>query len=131
MHAEDSWHAFSSDFGCCRRRTRDRARLRLAGQDKRELAATVLEPLSARFLKKDVPAARTAVGPGLSGELHDDDVVYAALWLLFTEKETKTRTDGTASRALGSIKDDGRWADGSRRGRSVKSKTPILVASAR
>jgi hypothetical protein len=81
-----------------------------AGQDKRELAATVLESAQRAFLKKDVPAARTAVARGVGGELPDDDVVYAALWLLFTEKETKTRTDGTANRALASIKDDGRWA---------------------
>jgi hypothetical protein len=80
-----------------------------AGQDKRELAATVLEAAQRAFLRKDVAAARTAVTRGLAGELADDDLVYAALWLLFTEKETKTRSDGTASRALASIKDDGRW----------------------
>ena len=80
-----------------------------AGQDKRELAATVLEAAQRAFLKKDVAAARTSVTRGLAGELADDDLVYAALWLLFTEKETKTRTDGTAGRALASIKDDGRW----------------------
>src|SRR6185503_1717320 len=80
-----------------------------AGQDKRELAATVLEAAQRAFLKKDVAAARTAVTRGLAGELADDDLVYAALWLLFTEKETKTRSDGTATRALASIKDDGRW----------------------
>ncbi|HMI84115.1 MAG TPA: hypothetical protein VK550_08465 [Polyangiaceae bacterium] len=80
-----------------------------AGQDKRELAATVLEAAQRAFLKKDVAAARTAVTRGLGGELADDDIVYAALWLLFTEKEAKTRSDGTAARALASIKDDGRW----------------------
>jgi tetratricopeptide (TPR) repeat protein len=80
-----------------------------AGQDKHELAATVLEAAQRAFLKKDVAGARAAVNRGLAGELSDDDVVYAALWLLFTEKDVKARSDGTASRALASIKDDGRW----------------------
>jgi tetratricopeptide (TPR) repeat protein len=80
-----------------------------AGQDKHELAATVLEAAQRAFLKKDVSAARTAVGRGLSAEMPDDDLVYAALWLLFTEKDAKARTDGTATRALASIRDDGRW----------------------
>ncbi len=80
-----------------------------AGQDKRELSATVLEAAQRAFLKKDVTAARAAVNRGLAGELPDDDLVYAALWLLFTERETKARSDGTATRALASIKDNGRW----------------------
>ncbi|HEY3594812.1 MAG TPA: hypothetical protein VGL13_13100, partial [Polyangiaceae bacterium] len=80
-----------------------------AGQDKHELAATVLDASQRAFLHKDVNAARAAVNRGLSGDLADDDVVYAALWLLFTERETKARTDGTATRALASIRDDGRW----------------------
>jgi hypothetical protein len=81
-----------------------------AGQDKRELAATVLDAAQRAFLKKDVSAARAAVNRGLAGELADDDLVYAALWLLFTEKDAKARSDGTATKALASIKDDGRWS---------------------
>src|SRR5262249_19478974 len=69
-----------------------------AGQDKRELAATVLDASQRAFLKKDVSAARAAVNRGLAGELPDDDVVYAALWLSFTEKDAKARSDGTAAR---------------------------------
>ncbi len=80
-----------------------------AGQDKRELSATVLEAAQRAFLRKDVAAARAAVNRGLAGELPDDDLVYAALWLLFTERDAKARSDGTATRALASIKDDGRW----------------------
>ena len=81
-----------------------------AGQDKRELAATVLDASQRAFLKKDVSGARAAVNRGLAGELPDDDLVYAALWLSFTEKDAKARSDGTAARALASIKDDGRWS---------------------
>jgi hypothetical protein len=102
-----------------------------AGQDKRELSATVLESAQRAFLKKDVPAARTAVARGVAGELPDDDVVYAALWLLFTERETKTRTDGTAGRALASIKDDGRWAGRLSAWALGKIKDADLVTSAR
>jgi tetratricopeptide (TPR) repeat protein len=80
-----------------------------AGQDKHELAATVLDAAQRAFLRKDVTAARAAVNRGLAGDLPDDDVVYAALWLLFTERETKARSDSTAPRALASIRDDGRW----------------------
>src|SRR5439155_279355 len=38
-----------------------------AGQDKREIAATVLDAAQRAFLKKDVAAARAAVNRGLSG----------------------------------------------------------------
>ncbi|MET0591516.1 MAG: hypothetical protein ABW133_02380 [Polyangiaceae bacterium] len=102
-----------------------------AGQDKREIAATVLEAAQRAFLKKDINSARTAVGRGTSGELADDDIVYAALWLLFTEKETKTRSDGTATRALQSIKDDGRWAGRLAAWGLGKLKDADLTAAAR
>jgi len=102
-----------------------------AGQDKRELAATVLEAAQRAFLKKDIVAARTAVTRGLAGELADDDLVYAALWLLFTEKETKTRSDGTAGRALASIKDDGRWPGRLAAWALGKLKDGDLLAAAR
>jgi tetratricopeptide (TPR) repeat protein len=102
-----------------------------AGQDKRELAATVLEAAQRAFLKKDVTAARAAVNRGLAGELPDDEVVYAALWLLFTEKETKTRGDATSTRALASIKDDQRWPGRLAAWAMGKIKDADLIASAR
>jgi len=102
-----------------------------AGQDKRELAATVLDAAQRAFLKKDVAAARAAVNRGLAGELPDDDLVYAALWLLFTEKDTKARSDGTASKALASIKDDGRWSSRLSLWGLGRMKDADLVAAAR
>jgi hypothetical protein len=102
-----------------------------AGQDKRELAATVLEAAQRAFLRKDVASARTAVTRALAGELADEDLVYAALWLLFTEKEAKTRTDGTAARALASIKDDGRWPGRLSAWALGKLKDPDLLSAAR
>ncbi len=102
-----------------------------AGQDKHELAATVLEAGQRAFLKKDVTAARAAVGRGLSAELEDDDLVYAALWLAFTERDAKARTDGTAARALASIRDDGRWPSRLAQWGLGKLKDADLVAAAR
>ena len=102
-----------------------------AGQDKHELAATVLEAAQRAFLRKDVAGARAAVGRGLSAELDDDDFVYAALWLLFTEKDAKARTDGTATRALASIRDDGRWPSRLAQWGLGKLKDADLVAAAR
>jgi len=102
-----------------------------AGQDKHELAATVLEAAQRAFLKKDVAAARAAVNRGLAGELPDDDLVYAALWLLFTEKDAKARSDGTAVRALASIKDDGRWPSRLTAWGLGRMKDTELVAGAR
>ena len=102
-----------------------------AGQDKHELAATVLEAAQRAFLRKDVAGARAAVGRGLSAELEDDDLVYAALWLLFTEKDAKARTDGTATRALASIRDDGRWPSRLAQWGLGKVKDADLVAAAR
>jgi hypothetical protein len=102
-----------------------------AGQDKRELAATVLDAAQRAFLKKDVTAARAAVNRGLAGELPDDDLVYAALWLLFTEKDAKARSDGTASKALASIKDDGRWSSRLSLWGLGRMKDADLVAAAR
>jgi tetratricopeptide (TPR) repeat protein len=102
-----------------------------AGQDKHELAATVLDAAQRAFLRKDVAAARAAVNRGLAGDLPDDDVVYAALWLLFTERETKSRTDGTATRALASIRDDGRWPSRLAAWGLGRIKDSELIAAAR
>jgi tetratricopeptide (TPR) repeat protein len=102
-----------------------------AGQDKRELAATVLDAAQRAFLRKDVAAARAAVNRGLAGDLPDDDTVYAALWLLFTEKEAKARSDGTATRALASIRDDGRWPSHLAAWGLGRIKDNELLASAR
>jgi tetratricopeptide (TPR) repeat protein len=102
-----------------------------AGQDKRELAATVLDAAQRAFLRKDLAAARAAVNRGLAGELADDDLVYAALWLLFTEKDAKARSDGTAARALASIKDDGRWSSRLSLWGLGRLKDADLVAAAR
>jgi hypothetical protein len=80
-----------------------------AGQNKHEVTATMLEAARRAFVRRDPAAGRAAVSRGLSLGLRDDDLVYAALWLLLTEKDMKVAPDGTASRALGSIQDDGRW----------------------
>jgi len=80
-----------------------------ADQDKHEVAATMLEAAQRAFVRKDPVAGRVAVNRGMAAGLKDDDLVYAALWLLLCEKELKVAQDGTASRALASIRDDGRW----------------------
>jgi lipoprotein NlpI len=80
---------------------------------------------------KTSTSSRAAVGRGLSAELDDDDLVYAALWLLFTEKDAKARTDGTATRALASIRDDGRWPSRLAQWGLGKLKDADLVAAAR
>jgi tetratricopeptide (TPR) repeat protein len=119
---------FSDSAGAAR--ATERAFL-LAGQDKHELAATVLEAAQRAFLKKDVAGARAAIGRGLSAELDDDDLVYGALWLLFTEKDAKARPDGTATRALASIRDDGRWPSRLAQWGLGKIKDADLLAAAR
>jgi cellulose synthase operon protein C len=80
-----------------------------ADQNKLECTATMLEAARESFVRRDPAAGRAAVRRGLSMGLRDDDLVYAALWLLLTEKDMKIAPDGTAARALAGIQDDGRW----------------------
>jgi tetratricopeptide (TPR) repeat protein len=80
-----------------------------ADQNKHEVTATMLEAAQRAFVRRDPAAGRAAVTRGLSVGLRDDDLVYAALWLLLVEKDMKAASDGTAARALSNIKDDGRW----------------------
>lgn len=102
-----------------------------ADQDRRELAATVLESAQRALLRRDPVSARSAVRRGLGAELRDDDLVYAALWLLLAEKDTRMPPDGTAARALSGIHDDGRWPSRLAAWGLGRIKDAELVGSAR
>jgi tetratricopeptide (TPR) repeat protein len=102
-----------------------------SGNDKHELAATVLDATARAFLRHDDSAARKAVSRGLSADLGDDDIVYAALWLQLLYREMKVKPDGSAARALASVKDDGRWSGRLASWGLGKLKDQELLASAR
>ncbi|NUQ76959.1 MAG: hypothetical protein HUU21_25780, partial [Polyangiaceae bacterium] len=73
------------------------------------LGATVLDAVGSAFVRRDVTAARAALKHGLEGELGEDELVYAGLWLMFLERDLKVPTDGTAERALRAASDRGSW----------------------
>jgi tetratricopeptide (TPR) repeat protein len=111
-------------------RATDRA-FNASGSDKRQVAATVLDTAARAFLRSDATRARTAVNRALQSELRDDDLVYTALWLTLIERQNKTKSDGTAARALASIPTDGRWPGKLASWALGKLKDQDLVAAAR
>lgn len=83
--------------------------LHAAGSERPLLGATVLDAVGSAFVRRDVTAARAALKHGLEGELGEDELVYAGLWLMFLERDLKVPTDGTAERALRAASDRGSW----------------------
>lgn len=89
-------------------RALDRA-LQAAGSERPLLGATVLDAVGSAFVRQDVAAARAALKQGIEGDLGEDELVYAGLWLMFLERDLKVPTDGTAERALRVASDRGSW----------------------
>ena len=107
------------------------APIEASGNDKHELAATVLDATARAFLRHDDVAAKKAVSRGLSAELGDDDLVYAALWLSLLHRELKVKSDGSAAKALATVRDDGRWSGRLASWGLGKLKDQDLLAAAR
>ena len=74
--------------------------MQLAADDRPVLGATVLDAVGRALVRRDVGSARAALKRGLDGEVDEEDLVYAGLWLLLLERDLKVPTDGTAERAL-------------------------------
>jgi tetratricopeptide (TPR) repeat protein len=83
--------------------------LQAAGSERPLLGATVLDAVGRAFVRRDVGAARAALKQGIEGDLGEDELVYAGLWLMFLERDLKVPTDGTAERALRVVSDRGSW----------------------
>lgn len=102
-----------------------------AGDDRQQIAAIALDAAARALVYKDVATARAALGHALDAQLGDDDLVYVALWVELVEKATNTHPDGSASRALSSIKDEHRWPSRLASWGLGKLKDQDLVAAAR
>ena len=69
----------------------------------------MLDAVGRALVRRDLPAARTALKRGLEGDVADEDLVYAGLWLWLLERELKVPTDGTAERALKAGQNRASW----------------------
>lgn len=79
-----------------------------AAEDKRRTAAIAIDSAARALVRRDVDSARHALTRAMEAQLREDDLVYIALWLSLAEKETKTKPDGTATKALSNVQDS-RW----------------------
>ncbi len=102
-----------------------------SGRDRRQIASTVGDATARAFVQKDPAVGRTAVLRAIDADLKDEDLVYPALWLMLLEKERKVASDGTAARALASIRDDARWPGRLAAWGLGRIKDADLVAAAR
>lgn len=77
-------------------------------ETKRQMAAIAIDSAARALVRKDVPGARHALTRAMDARIREEDLVYIALWLSLVEKETNTKSDGTATKALSSVQDE-RW----------------------
>lgn len=81
---------------------------RAALDDKQQVAVLAVDEAARALSNNDVEAGRAALNRALEAQLDEDALVYVALWLLLTEKATNTKSDGSALKALSTIRDE-RW----------------------
>lgn len=74
--------------------------LDLAEPERDLLSLTVLNAVGRSLVKGDLAAGRAALKAGLAGNLDDDDLVYAGLWVTLLERGLHVPSDGTAASAL-------------------------------
>jgi cellulose synthase operon protein C len=83
--------------------------LALAAEDRPVLGVTMLDAVGRALVRRDVAAARAALARGLEGDVAEEDLVYAGLWLWLLERELKVPTDGTAEAALKTSQNRASW----------------------
>lgn len=86
----------------------DRA-LRIAANDRPTLAATMLDVVGQALVQGDVEIARAALRQALDAGVDEQDLGYGGLWLMLLEKQQREPPDGTALRALESVRDRSSW----------------------
>lgn len=74
--------------------------LEIAGAHQQMLGETVLSAVGRALVYKDIEAARVALQLGIKAKVDQDDLVYAALWLMFLEQELNEAPDGKVERVL-------------------------------
>ncbi len=75
----------------------------------RDLAATALDAVARAYVARDLVGARKAAGQMVGAGLRDDEVVYAALWLHFLERELGATSDGTAALLFDRVEAGASW----------------------
>ncbi|MCC6647921.1 MAG: hypothetical protein IT374_20430 [Polyangiaceae bacterium] len=89
-------------------RARERALL-AARASPRDLATTVLEAVAHAYVARDLASARKAAAQMVGAGLHDDEIVYAALWLQSLERELGAKPDGTAALLFDRVEPGASW----------------------
>jgi cellulose synthase operon protein C len=98
--------------------------------DKHQATQTIELLVGRAFVRGDLPAARDGLQRALAVDLHDDDLVYFALWVRLLERQLRVPTDGTPDRVFVSMPDDGRWVATLARFGEGKVKADELIAHA-
>lgn len=66
-----------------------------------QLGPTMLAAVARALVWDDLPAARQALQRGIEGDVDQEDLVYAALWVMFLEQRLREPPDGKVERVLG------------------------------
>ncbi len=74
--------------------------LELADPHRSVLPATMLTAMSRALVRRDVHAARAALGRGIRADASPEALTYAAVWLTLLERQLGERPDGKADRVL-------------------------------
>ncbi len=74
-----------------------------------QFSATALDAARRALVQGDLTAARGALERAVEVNLGDEDLVYAALWVLLTERRLGITPDGSVASALARVSDEGTW----------------------
>jgi tetratricopeptide (TPR) repeat protein len=98
--------------------------------DKHQATQTIELLISRAFVRGDLALARDGLSRAVTVDLHDDDLVYFALWVRLLERQLRVPSDGTPDRVFVSVPDDGRWVATLARFGEGKLKGDELIARA-
>lgn len=98
--------------------------------DKHQATQTIELLVGRAFVRGDLAAARDGLQRAVAVDLHEDDLVYFALWVRLLERQLRVPTDGTPDRVFVSVPDDARWVAALARFGEGKIKSDELIAHA-
>jgi tetratricopeptide (TPR) repeat protein len=98
--------------------------------DKHQATQTIELLIGRAFVRGDLTLARDGLSRAVSVDLHDDDLVYFALWVRLLERQLRVVSDGTPDRVFVSVPDDGRWVATLARYGEGKLKADELISRA-
>lgn len=77
--------------------------------DRDVLGATVMQTVARALVRKDLDSGRAALKQGLDADIDQEDRIYAGLWLLMLQRQTRAPADEIITRALTVSGDRDSW----------------------